>query len=746
VNPSRFALLLVAACSSEPTNDPGVVHTDPVGSESLVESDPPPDSERNETDTEQPVESTLPPDSERNETDTELPIESEFTPDSDPTDTEQPIESDPPTESDSPSLDTEPPSESEPPLESTPDSEPLTHSYPIADTDTAAGAPSDTIAVVDSDPSMESDPSADSEPPGDTDPPRDSDPTAHSDTSAASTDSEPESDPPHTDDPPSQTDSPADPRDTDTDSPPADSDENPAADWPIAPQCTFRTDGVYAPRSEWRSIDFDNQAGDYLLLGNMFVPLGGAGANSMVMTLGNSTNRLWSGFFDAPGSGISAYQTVLSASIQAPGLQNSATARPRGPADYDADGLVDVLYYASAPVNECMALTDLAGARTADTWEWRFRDSDAAGTPAWCQPEDINGDGHTDVHFVYRLPNGASETRWYLGPFPRGDLDLAGTVALRLPLPDYRSGFHAPGDYNGDGQVDLALAWWGADLTDGEILIWFGPLSGDLDPNLPDNRIESTSGSGYFANHLVINAGDIDGDGTDDLAFKSTEHRNGFPFSNAVYVFKGPLHPGPGLLDDDADSIITWPATMARTGNFLIPLGDVDGDERDDFAVNVWAGRHRPPTGFPLRPIWPPELVPPEGSDTALPPDTDAGGTDIDSEAPPPPDSPTPDDSSWDTGPSSPPPPFNPFPWGVAQGAIMVFGDTPPGEIGPQQAKFTLAGTRPGDWIGRVGMIGPGDLNGDGLADLAYSADPYGTGVRVRVVFPCADFGEPVAP
>ena len=128
-----------------------------------------------------------------------------------------------------------------------------------------------------------------------------------------------------------------------------------------------------------------------------------------------------------------------------------------------------------------------------------------------------------------------------------------------------------------------------------------------------------------------------------------------------------------------------------------------------------------------MRVLWPPELVTPEGADTA------------DTDPPAPPDTPT-DDSG------APGPPPNWFPFGVAEGAIMVFGDVPPGEVGPAHAKFTLAGTRPGDWIGHVGVIGPGDLNGDGLADIAYSADPYGTGVRVRVVFPCTDFGEPVPP
>jgi hypothetical protein len=666
--------------------------------------------------------------------------ESEATPD-----TEAPPETDPSTDS-LPVGDSETSPESDSPVESaTSDSEPLPDSESSTDTETALDSPRESGLAGDSEASV------DSEAPFESDSPEDSERTPDTDTFTAVGGSESDG-VAETDDPPLHTDLPGESMadslvddtlapHTDTSATPVDSDdEDPPHAWPIPPQCTFRTDGVYAPTSEWRSLDFDNHAGDYLVASNRFVTLDDSGSNKLVLTLGDSPSRLWIGLVDAPGPGISHYTNELVASIQSPGNQYFVSMTAAGLVDLDADDNQDVLYFTQDVINHCMGMTAPAGARSTETWDWRFDDTSVPGALDWCGPDDINGDGHTDIHAVFTLSNWASETKWYLGPFPRGDVDLTGTAALRLALPNSSRGFHALGDYNGDGQVDLAFAWYGADLVDGEILIWFGPLGGDLDPHLPDLRIESTSGSGYFANHLVINAGDIDGDGTDDLAFKSTEHRNGYPSSNAVYVFKGPLQPGPGFLDDDADSIITWPATMARTGNFLIPLGDVDGDERDDFAVNVWAGRHRPPDGFPLRPIWPPELVPPEGSDSAAPIDTEVGDTDTG-------DSPILPIDSWDTStPSGPPPHYNPFPWGLAQGAIMVFGDTPPGEIGPQQAKFTLAGTRPGDWIGRVGMIGPGDLNGDGLADIAYSADPYGTGVRVRVVFPCTDFAEPVTP
>jgi hypothetical protein len=42
-----------------------------------------------------------------------------------------------------------------------------------------------------------------------------------------------------------------------------------------------------------------------------------------------------------------------------------------------------------------------------------------------------------------------------------------------------------------------------------------------------------------------------------------------------------------------------------------------------------------------------------------------------------------------------------------------------------------------------LGIAGPGDINGDGLADITYTASTP-AGVTVQVLFPCTDFGVPV--
>jgi hypothetical protein len=434
----------------------------------------------------------------------------------------------------------------------------------------------------------------------------------------------------------------------------------------------------------------------------------------LAVNIGPNWNTRDIAFLSNPGPGIQFYTSILAGAIRHDRTWPEVVLQHRGKADFDGDGEEDLLVTAFGAQNACLGFRAVTGEQQVGDWRWRFSDSTLPGYLNYCQAWDFNQDGATDVEIDIERFDGRSERRWYPGPFAEGDIDLAGSHVATLELDGiYSAGFEAEGDFNGDGYADHAITWFGADRRDGELLLYFGPLRGVLDSNNPDVRIESTAGnSTYFLLQLVINVGDIDGDGTDDVAIRSGQTFNGIPEAGATFIFKGPLRRG-HLLDTDADAIINWPAPLARTGHTVTALGDVDGDERADFGIGVWADRRFPPPSFPLDVVWPPPTASP--ADTAQ--REDSGDT--------------------ATG------PVIGLPFGNAEGAIMVFGDVGPGVLGPQDAKFTLMGTHPGDFIGWAGVVGPGDLDGDGLGDLAYSADAYGTGVRIRVVHPCTDFGQP---
>jgi hypothetical protein len=502
--------------------------------------------------------------------------------------------------------------------------------------------------------------------------------------------------------------------------------------WPIAPRCLFRNDGVYTSPVGFRSIDFDYAAGSgFAMFGNFTFLDDGDTVPEISVHIGISNTYGESVFLVPPSGGDIFYTNLTVGAIRRDAIRTNTFVKRHGYLDLDLDGRADYVLRASTTVDECLGFRSLPIEQSVSNYTWRFFDSEIGGEVLVCDHARINDDDIEDLNIRYEVSPTLTVDRWYLGPFSPGEVDLAGRAFLEARTRTRGElAFDAYGDFNGDGRQDFAQTWYGLDQRGGELLIWFGPLGGVLDLTSPDLTIRSQANSPLFMFYQVDNLGDIDGDGTDDIGVATAEDFNGSYGSGAVYIFKGPLRPGPPLVDTDADAIIHWPSTLARTGHTLVPLGDVDGDERADFSVGVWADADRMPAGFPRDVLWPPPPQPFHRSPEDTWPDT--GPTDSPSGPPAP------------TGPYPPAPPG--FSYSGADGAIMVFGDVPYGVIGPEAAKFTIMGSRPTSFIGHVGVIGPGDLDGDGLADIAFSGDPYGIGVHAHVVYPCTDFGTRVSP
>jgi surface antigen len=229
---------------------------------------------------------------------------------------------------------------------------------------------------------------------------------------------------------------------------------------------------------------------------------------------------------------------------------------------------------------------------------------------------DVDGDGFADI--VIGAPNryggGSSPGRVYVvmggnvtdpGRFLR-KFTIAGSVAGEM----FGDDVAGVGDVNGDGRPDIAVLALGAAYNGGggtgAMYVVFGKkvFSGFNAAHLGSGgfRVDGSE-MGISA---VAGAGDVNGDGRDDLAL-------GQPFADfssrtdagdAVVVFGKPDSDVIDLtsLAASAGFVIGGSVPQARAGGSVDDAGDVNGDGRNDLVVSSWGDEAqllygRPPPG-----------------------------------------------------------------------------------------------------------------------------------------------------
>ncbi|MBZ0266877.1 T9SS type A sorting domain-containing protein, partial [bacterium] len=214
------------------------------------------------------------------------------------------------------------------------------------------------------------------------------------------------------------------------------------------------------------------------------------------------------------------------------------------------------------------------------------------------------------------------------------------------------------GDVNGDGFDDVLVSGYGNDSggsNAGQAYVFFGGLAADA---VADLVFTGEAANDYFG-VSVGGAGDVNGDGFDDVIVGAYANDAGGSAAGRAYVF----HCGPAG-DDVADLIFTGAASLDGLGTSVASAGDVNGDGYDDVIVGA------------------------NGSD--------AGG-------------------------------------GNAGRAYVYLG----GPAADGVADVVLTGEAAGDNLGRS-VAGAGDVNGDGFADVivgAYSSDAGGVNAGRAYVY-----------
>ena len=213
---------------------------------------------------------------------------------------------------------------------------------------------------------------------------------------------------------------------------------------------------------------------------------------------------------------------------------------------------------------------------------------------------DVNRDGVADILLDTEPLAGGQPSVVYVvfGGAGFANLDLAspGARAVRIVRQDPAfaiGGSDGAGDVNGDGFADLIVA--SPSGTRGRSFVVFGSaIPSDVDLGAPPaGRTMQILGRANEDIAPVAGAGDLDGDGFDDVAI-------GAPFdardSGAVDVVRGgPLTTGVNLASPGARAIRLVPGVSGALGLRLAGLGDVNGDGADDLGVGA------PTADFPSR-------------------------------------------------------------------------------------------------------------------------------------------------
>jgi len=255
--------------------------------------------------------------------------------------------------------------------------------------------------------------------------------------------------------------------------------------------------------------------------------------------------------------------------------------------DVNGDGYADVVvgacgdpafgYVGKAYVHLGNADWTLGADWTLSTWRTDYFGA-AVGTAG-----DVNGDGYADL--LVGAPRdylAVTGGRAYIY-FGGASLDTVADVTLAGATPGdgFGGAVATAGDVNGDGYDDVVVGASGNDAGGadaGRAYICFGGPAMDAAADV----VLTGAGAGDDFGCSVAPAGDVNGDGYDDVVVGALTNDAGAPDAGRAYVYYGGTSP-----DGVADLVLTGTAEMGFFGRSVAGGADLNGDGYDDVVVGA---------------------------------------------------------------------------------------------------------------------------------------------------------------
>ena len=341
--------------------------------------------------------------------------------------------------------------------------------------------------------------------------------------------------------------------------------------------------------SLWRGGDIDGDGVDDILVGAVYNDNGaGNGAGATYVLYGPVYGTVSLSYADAILTGetlgdVSGYAVAGGGDVNADGYGDILVGANGQDAGGDMSGAA---YLIHGPVYGTVSLST-ADAKFVGESTW-----DQAGVAAKLDG-DVNGDGHYDVvvgaHNNDEGGGDAGAAYLLYGPLT-GTIDLSTADAKFIgeaagDLAGY--GLSISGDADADGNHDVLVGAYENDDggTDaGKAYLFYAPVYGPTDLSAADAEFLGESW-GDRAGAATEFAGDVNGDGYDDLIIGANQSDRGGADSGAAYVFHGPVYGSHEL--STANTVIVGEEAGDAAGRMVASAGDMDQDGFGDLLIGA---------------------------------------------------------------------------------------------------------------------------------------------------------------